>query len=816
MNKRGKEIIILLILIILLAPNLNAEFTPTTEETAKTVCQGTTSVFTAFVEGSGNININKEGTASSFTTIVPSGLVLNLNKKPVFLYVTPSSKVQPGAYNLDLKINDGSLEKILPLNVNVKDCTTFEISGKTEKEVCGCESQQFEFEIKNTGIYQETYALSIKGEAKDFVELNKNEINLNPNKSTKIIATVKAPCNSLGIKGFSLNVESKTSNSVASIDSSIKINNCFDYNAIASTELVEICEHTKEEIKITIENTADKSNSYSLKIIGPAWANLEKKEIIVNPKDSEAVNLVLTPDYKTKGSFDIELRLEDVNGKIRKDKVIKANIKKCHDASLSIISPIETVCQSIPREVPVFIKNTGEFDKTFGLDSDTEWASVSEKRLIIDASDEKETALKLSPNEEIKPGKYPVTLKLSSLDESNIIKEDTIEVDVITVNDCYQPSITTENTIEVATDNTATSALTITNNGKEKADYELSVTGTASSFVQLNPSIITIDPKKSEVVQLYIAPTTRIEKGDYTVKLTIKEKGSDILEEKDITISVKEESKIKKVEIEDSNNKITGKLSGLFGPREESKKLKEFKQETIVRESTEFQLKGEVHNLSIEEIKENSVTLKISSDPVIVVLFLNDAKEVDIDNNGVADLRLTLDSIENGVPIIKVIEINAQAIEEASGPGFFSKYRTWIIGAIVVIILIVLASVFLSEDEEEKEVKEGTEEEKIKVGRYVLAVIAIGVIAWLLSRYGLLASVDLYKYYIIIGLLVLLILVVIIKYWEEISSFFEEEYEEEKKEEALQEKKEKAIKKEEKDLVKKETKEVKEKKVVKK
>ena len=286
MDKRGKEIIIFLVLLILLSPNINAEFTVTTEENEKTVCQGTTSVFTVFVEGSGNININKEGTASSFTTIVPSGLILNSNKKPIFVYITPSSKVQPGVYNLDLKINDGSIEKVMPLKIDVKDCTTFEILGITEKEVCGCESQQFEFEIKNTGIYQETYILSVKGEAKDFTELNKNEIKLDPGKSTKVLAVVKAPCANFGVKGFSLNVESKTSNSVASIDNKIKINNCFDYNAAVSTELVEICEHTKEEIKVTIDNTADKSNTYKLSIVGPAWADLDKKEITVGAKKS--------------------------------------------------------------------------------------------------------------------------------------------------------------------------------------------------------------------------------------------------------------------------------------------------------------------------------------------------------------------------------------------------------------------------------------------------------------------------------------------------------------------------------------------------
>src|SRR3989344_3900183 len=655
MNKKGKEIIILLILIILLSPSINAEFTATTEENEKTVCQGTTGVFTVFVEGSGNINVNKEGTASSFTTIVPSGLILNSNKKPIFVYITPSSKVQPGTYNLDLKINDGSIEKIILLKVNVKDCTTFEILGITEKEVCGCESQQFEFEIKNTGIYQETYGLSIKGEAKGFIELNKNEISLDPGKSSKVIAIVKAPCDIFGVKGFSLNVESKTSNSVAAIDNTIKINNCFDYSAVASTELVEMCEHTKEEVQLTIENTADKSNTYKVSIVGPAWANLEKNEISLSPKSKGIVSLLLTPDYKVKGSFDIELRIEDANGKIKKNKIIKTNVKTCHDASLDIINPVETVCQSIPREVPVFIKNTGEFDKTFGLDSDTEWASVSEKRLSVDASDEKKVALKLSPNEEVKPGKYPVKLKLSSQDDSNIIKEDIIEVNVITLNECYQPSITAENIVEVAADSTTTTSITITNNGLEKADYEVSITGTASGFTQLNPSIVTVEPKKSEVLQLYIAPTIRTTKGDYSAKLSVKEKDSGILEEKDITISVKDTAETKSVEVENTDNKVTGKISGLFGPKkekdtkEEQKELGSFKQETIVKESTEFMLSGDAHNLSIEEVREDSVTLKITSDPVIVVLFLNDVKEVDVDGDGTNDLRLSLESIENKV-----------------------------------------------------------------------------------------------------------------------------------------------------------------------
>src|SRR3989344_1094165 len=220
-----------------------------------------------------------------------------------------------------------------------------------------------------------------------------------------------------------------------------------------------------------------------------------------------------------------------------------------------------------------------------------------------------------------------------------------------------------------------------------------------------------------------------------------------------------------------------------------------------ISQTTEFMLKGETHRIEIEEVNENSITIKITSDPIFVVLNTSESKEVDIDNDGINDLKLALESIENGEPKITVQEINSSEVSGVN-EGFFSKYKTWIIILIIVIILVILANMFFSDDEEIEEEKE--EGEKIKIGRYILFLILASLIYWLSRRYTLLDYFNVYKMYIIAGVIILIILILIINYWKDIINFFEEEDEEDIKEkvkEVIEEKKEIVEKEEEKKKV---------------
>ncbi len=608
--------------------------------------------------------------------------------------------------------------------------------------------------------------------------MDKNEVKIDPRSSSTVTAKVNAPCDEEGTKTFTLNIESKASKAIVSVDSTVKINNCFDFIATPSKESVDMCEHTKQEILLLINNLADADNSYSLSLIGPAWANLDKEELPVKSKSKGQANLVLTPDYGVEGDFKIEINIESKEGGVKKKKIVEVKVNKCNSASIDIVKPTETVCQSSSKTTPLLIKNTGEFNKTFELSSDTDWVKVSNTKVDVEQGDEKEVELILSPAKETVTGKYPVKIKMTALDDSSIVEEDAIEVEVITLEKCYKPSIKIEKKIEVAKEDAITSDIVIENKGEVAADYEITITGTASEFIHLNPNTTTLNPKATEIMQLYIAPTIRTEPGTYLATISVKEKNSSILDEKSITIEV-EDSKGDNVKGEDKATRAV------------SSDLIDFKKEKIITGYTEFILKGEKHKIEIEEVNENSVTIKISSDPIFVVLNASETREVDIDDDGINDLKVSLESIKEGEPRIKVQEINQNEINNES---FFSRYRNWIIGAIIVIILIILASIFFSDDGEDiSEEKEKEEEGKIRIGRYILVLFIIGIIYWLSKKYPLFSYLTTYKLYIIAGIIILIILILIIKYWDNIIKFFEEE----ETEEEIKEKVKETIEKEE-------------------
>ncbi len=63
-------------------------------------------------------------------------------------------------------------------------------------------------------------------------------------------------------------------------------------------------------------------------------------------------------------------------------------------------------------------------------------------------------------------------------------------------------------------------SLTIKNNGIRNAEYQLSLSGNATSFIKLNPNKIVIESNKEENIFFYAAPNTNTKLGFYDLLLT--------------------------------------------------------------------------------------------------------------------------------------------------------------------------------------------------------------------------------------------------------------------------------------------------------
>lgn len=757
MNNKKFGVAILIILFLALIYNVNA-FELTSTELTKEVCPSSTVLFTAGVSGTGTFNVNYDGSASSFATVVPQGFYLSNGQRTIYIYVTPRLNTAQGNYKLNLVVNSGEI-KTLTYNINVQNCNKVNIEGDISREFCACNSESYEYNIINSGNYDETYKVKVTGNGAQYVTLSEEQFTLKSKNSKKIIAYYDAPCGSYGTYNFNINVESLTSNAAASFASNSKINSCYDFNLVPEKTFLDMCEHTIQKIPITIDNTADAQNEFNLALTGPAWANFEKTSLKLNANSKEDVNLLLNPDYKVEGSYNVNIKVSNKEGKLTKNELIKVNVRKCNDVLVDIEKTEDTICNIASKSYDVMVKNTGEVDKEFKVSSNLEWAEIDQNSFLLNAGETKNLKLTLTPNKEL-TGEHELKLKIESLDSSKIFNEDSLKLNLVNLDLCYIPVIEANN-IDLKPDTTATVEVKVTNNGPEKADYILGISGTASGFVQLNPGTLEVMPGRTEVVYLYAAPPFNAKYDIYDLEVSARVSGSDILESKKIQIKVseagimgeerkeKEENKIislwnkliawlrSSISVQQQNltieeeteqfniterENITEEVKiqepELINKTAAEEKLALLNEMNVISEDIKFNFKDEIHEIKIKEVSNTSVVLEINSEKQFFILDLNETEKADLDMDGYYDLELGLKNVINNKPEISIKEINEKYEEELAPSS------------------------------------------EVKSKDYLKSLISL-----------LLA----YKFYIILGIIILIVLILIISYWKEIVDFFEEE-----------------------------------------
>jgi len=741
MNNKKIGIIFLLILFnLVFTSNVNAFELTATSETTKNVCPSNTILFTSLVSGTGIFTVSYDGSAAAFATVVPQGFSLFNGQRTIFVYVTPRLTTPPGQYNLNLIVTSGE-RKTLTYNINVQNCNQVTITGTSQEEFCACNAETFTYTIVNAGNYEETYSASVTGIGSQYVTLSEQQFTLRSGQSKKLLAYYNAPCGTAGDYAFNVNIRSLTSNAVASFSSRARVNSCYDFNLVPEKTFIDMCEHTLQENLIKIQNTADAENEFALLLTGPAWANLERNSLTLRARSSEDIKLILNPDYAVEGSFDVNLKVKSKEGRVTKDQVIKVNVRKCNDVVVNLERNEDNVCNIASKNYNVKIKNIGEFEKEFKLETNYPWVTPKPSTVTLKAGEEQTVNLSVNPTKNL-VGIFDVIVKATASDTSKVTSEDSIKLNLVQSDLCFNPLINAEN-IVLQPDTTATIEVQVTNNGPEKAIYLLSLSGKATSFVQLNPATLEVEPSKTEVTYLYVAPPFNTPFGIYDAVITARVEGSDILETKRLEIAVSETGGVgrpreaalslwqrflawikKNLAVQQPAKEgiptINKTVNETIVIEETPGKIptEEVSVLTTITQDTKFRFKNQYHEIKIIEISNSSVTLQITSNPQYFILELNETEKVDVDQDGIYDYELTLKEIKNGKPVI-----------------------------------------------ESKSISEEVPLEEMKRGKQDLRKYSLLLLSFLIQ----------YKFYIILGIIILIVLILIISYWKEIIDFFEEE-----------------------------------------
>jgi uncharacterized membrane protein len=840
MSSNKKILVLFLIVLMMPIAALAQGFTLFSDTEPGDLCPGATGIYTEVIRNDGDdfmsLTISSSGSASSFSTTVPQGTTLYPGQsKTIYTYVTPRSTTTPGTYSLKISANANGETQEIEHDILVRDCYAFILSAlEQEKHICPAESDRFEFTITNNGEYTESYSLTIEGEYASSVILSTDIITVAPGDTDSIFGYATSLGTDLGEYDFTLKATSLNSGSVQTATSTLVVDPCYDFTISTQEDLVNICEHTIETIPITISNSGSTQNTYNLALDGPVWANIDKNSITLNPNTQERVNLILNPDYGVEGSFELEFGATPEKGEVTAYNFFNVNIKKCHGVSINVEKSMDKICNSLENTYFVNVRNVGEFTKEYYFDIDgPDWATLDTTSASLAIGEEQQLTLTINPPFDTPEATYLINVQATAKDSNKVASSDKIEVTTVTRDECYQALINIEDKdVEVYYDSSATVPVVIENKGTYTTTYDLSLAGTASNFVYLNPSVVTIDSGKSEIVYLYIAPSGQINNGKYSTTISASLGDSGILASEKVDITVTDSGFIPPEESPEGEQislfaRIANFFKNLFAPSEPQEEVESVIDEEVVDglindteinetapvetpeenetepvetpeinetedtpimpggifslllakgEVADFTINGEEHTIEVTETTDTNILITINSDPVILNMGVGDTKKVDVDNDGYYDMLVIFAGFVGDKADITYEEINEE-VPEGAGPV---------------------------ETEITDDTTSDTTEEEAGESFFGSFFSSLGSIFT-----GAGSSIMDYKYQILGIIIIILIIYIIFKsgFSKKIVSFFEEEIEEEETpilgEDIKTETKEEPKKKEEKKVEKK-------------
>ncbi len=550
MTKRLRSIFffIFLILIILaliyVFPNVSA-FSVVSNMTTNTVCPSSTIVFEEVITAStsGPFTITIEGTAATFTTTVPTGFWLEAGQvQSVYSYITPSSKVVPGSYRLEITIEKNGEIKTVRHDIIVENChnTVLSIEPETQK-ICACEEKKIILNINNKGNYLENYQIKIEGPATDWVTLSSESVTLASCTDIDIEVYINTPCDVHGTYNFNFIVTSQSPYAQATKTATIDVVSCYDYTISSEKVYYSICDAQDLIIPLSIKNLGTANNIYKINMYGPSWTRIDQKTLTVTVGETRTFNLIAKPPFMTEGSFPVTLEFLSEYGKVMKEYELSIDVEKCYGVYVYIEESEDRMCNALSNTYGVVIKNTGKYKNSFDISlSGPKWATISERHIVLEADEEQSFVLDVHPPYKTEGGKYDFIVKAKD-PISGVEAQDSIAITSITTEECYKPAISTKDDIvKVGRDGTCTAIFIVENKGSRSANYNIEISGTATGFSQINPGAIEIKPLEAQTLYLYIAPSPEIQLDNYTLTITARLEDTTILASKTITISVVE------------------------------------------------------------------------------------------------------------------------------------------------------------------------------------------------------------------------------------------------------------------------------------
>ncbi|MFC1728452.1 hypothetical protein ACFLZ7_03240 [Nanoarchaeota archaeon] len=460
-------------------------------------------------------SISKSGSAAPFASYSEQFFSLNPGEeRTIQVYLTPGT--EKGSHSLTTTVQTTfGLTKKVKQDIQVKNCANLNLVIITPVvNVDPCNPAHFKVEVKNTGSFIESYHFSVD-KFSEYSAISELMTVLGPGESRIIDLFVNPACEIYGEHEIKFSALAETSKFLGTVPLKLDIARAYEYK-VDVPENIKVCRFERSTVDVSVENLADLSNVYDLKVSGPGWVTIDHDNLFLGAKQNTKTHLNLTPTKA--GEYDIKIEAKSRRGDLVKSGERTVTVEECYRTEVYIEKRTDVLVGGESKSYPAIIKNTGTKDDTYTLELQAPfWARLVPGDYSVSSEKEKSTDLEIDiPNNVT--GDYKITVKASS---DYVFAEDSIIIDVISQKKAYNVLIDPDSTrVDFGKDEVI---VNLKQRGLRASEYDISLI--APSWVDLSDDEVELGPGEEKAIKL---ETDRDSEGSYEIELRVAPKNKGV------------------------------------------------------------------------------------------------------------------------------------------------------------------------------------------------------------------------------------------------------------------------------------------------
>jgi uncharacterized membrane protein len=267
------------------------------------VCRGEDTELSISIKNTGGIEETFLIT-STFGELSRDSVTLDAGESETTTLDVDTSDLPEGTVVIEVTASDGEITDTATAEVEVEECYTAEFSLQPDAvTVCPGAEIPYTIKVRNTGKETDNYTVEFAEESVS--------VSLEPGESHVINYDYEIPYIEEGRYLFTAELSSEGGISrLASSDINLKSSEaCYGVELVDGPGAVDVGKATT--IDITIKNTGEQADRFTVTMDGPDWAYIEPAEVHLGSGEEDSVYVYLSPGFGTlEGTYSVAIRAE--------------------------------------------------------------------------------------------------------------------------------------------------------------------------------------------------------------------------------------------------------------------------------------------------------------------------------------------------------------------------------------------------------------------------------------------------------------------------------------------------------------------------